>query len=286
MRKKFLLLFISFLWLGCKDEVSNNLNIEMFNSIGMKGDPECLYFINSKEGYSFNFITESEDQSEEQLNDPNFSPKRTDVSMIFKTVDGGVNWKKITSTRDRKFFNRVLFFENAIYVGTNDFYNDKVFIAKFNISKGIIEFEKEYNVIGSIFTNGKNIYLQTEKGSSVSIFDKYFSNVGKLHLNVGNESLFIDNNLYTIIRNEKGQNYLQEFIKDFPQKINLTLEPECIIRNENTLLIAGNSQKSKVSLINYNVKTRQMITLKEFEGYSIVQGLQSNDKVICGLLEI
>lgn len=284
MRKIFFLIFVSLVLSGCKDET--NIRFEMFNSIGMGGAPECIFFINPMEGYSFNNKTDRDwsKVTEEQLDDPNYFPKSTDIAEIYKTIDGGKNWKKITSIANRKFFNRALFFENAIYIGTNNFFSNKVFITKFNIFKDTIDFEKEYNVIGSIFTNGKSIYFQTEMGNSVSVFDKDFSNEAKLQWNVGNTSLFVSNNLYTIIRNNKGQNYLQEYINNFPQKISLTLEPECIIRNGDALIIAGNSQKSIISLVSYNLETKQKSTLKEFEGYDIVQGLQSNDKVICGFI--
>lgn len=284
MRKILFLILICLWLLGCKG-ATNNLNIEMFNSTGMNGEPECIYFLNPMEGYSFNNKTDTDwsKVTEEQLDDPNYFPKSTDIAEIYKTIDGGKNWKKIISISNRKFFNRALFFGNAIYIGTNDFFNNKVFITKFNIFKDRIDFEKEYKVIGSIFTNGKSIYLQTEKGNSVSVFDENLSNETKLQWNVGNVSLFVSNNLYTITGNNKGQNYLQEYINNLPKKINLTVEPEYIVKNGNALIIAGNNTQ-KVSLVSYNLETNQKSTLKQFEGYNIVQGLQSNNKVICGFI--
>jgi hypothetical protein len=285
MKEILLCLFV--IIVGCKDSVKNSNTIEMFSFKGMTGKSEYMYFINPNEGYSFNnkTMTDWSKVTQEQLDDPNYFPKSTDKSTIYKTIDGGKNWEEITSITSRNFFNRALVFEDAIYIATNDFYNDKVFIAKFNISKDVLEFEKEYDVIGGIFTNGKNIFLQTEKGNSISMFNKDFSSEEKLYWGVGNESLSVNNGLYTILRNKNGHNYLQEYFNDYSQQINLIIEPEHLIKkSDSSLLIAGEKDNKTILLLSYDIHKKQTQVLKEFKGYSIVQGLQSNDKVICGFI--
>ncbi|AWK04513.1 hypothetical protein HYN56_09825 [Flavobacterium crocinum] len=287
MKKLLMCLLVMLIAIGCKDFNENNLKVEIIDFNGMKGKSEYMYFINPKEGYSFNYITESKEQTEEQLNDPDFFPESTDIASIYKTTDGGQNWKKVTSIENRKFFNRVLVFQNAVYITSNDFYNKKVFIVKFNVLTDKIEFEKEFPVIGGIYDDKSDIYIQTEKGSSVTKFDKNLIKKGEMPIDIGNDAVFLNNKLFSILRNKDGNSYLRQYSKENIKSVETLIQPENIVKqNNDKIIIAGNNKTNnkKISLISYDVKSENTQDLKEFDGYTIVQGLQSNDKVICGLV--
>ena len=287
MKKLLMCLLVILIAIGCKDFNESNLNVEIINFNGMKGKSEYIYFTNPKEGYSFNYITESKEQTEQQLNDPNFFPESRDIAIIYKTIDGGKNWKRITSIENRKFFNRVLVFQNAVYIASNDFYNKKVYIVKFNVLTDKIEFEKEFDVIGGIYDDKSNIYIGTEKGPVVTKFDRNLTIRGKIQIDLGNDVLFIDNKLFSILRNKDGHTGLRQYYKEKIKNVEMLIEPENIVKqSKDKIIIAGNnkSDNNKISIISYDVKSENSQILKEFGGYNIVQGLQSNDKVICGFI--
>ncbi|WP_433831150.1 hypothetical protein [Flavobacterium anhuiense] len=287
MKKKLICILVILIALGCKDSNKKKIDVEIIDFGGMKGKSEYMYFINPKEGYSFNYVTESKEQTEEQLNDPNFFPKSHDIASIYKTSDSGKNWKEIASIESRKFFNRVLVFQNAIYIGTNDFYNEKVFVLKFNTLTDKIELEKEFPVIGGMYDDKSNIYIQTEKGSSVTKFDENLIKKEKMPIDVGNDVLFLDNKLFSILRSKDGLSFLFQYDKENTKNIKTVIEPEKIVKqSEDKIIIVGNNKidNKKITLISYNVKSEEIQTLREFEEYSIVRDLQSNDKIICGFI--
>lgn len=278
---KKLLLCLSVILVGCHDSLKNNDDVEMFNYDGMKGKSNYLYFININEGYSFNHITKSEEQTEEQLNDPNFFPKSTDIAIVYKTTNGGKNWNNIYSVTNRKFSNIGMFFNNILYVGSNDFYEDKSFILKKENNDSFVE--KPAESLYNFLVDDKGVsYVGKNK---IVHFDIHLQPTGSLNIDIGNKSVFINGRLYTILRNREGHNYIREYIRDNSKNIYLSIEPEFFVQNDVTkLLIAGQREKNTILLVDYDINTKKVQVLQEFGGYSMIQSLQSNDQVICGFI--
>lgn len=285
MEKMLILIFVILNVMGCKDSVKNNINVEKINFIGMTGKSENIQFISSKVGYSFNYVTESKNQTLEQLNDPNFFPESTVISTIFKTTDGGKTWVSVYSIKDYQFYNASFSDKNTIYI--------KIIDSKKVLKNKLLKFDLKTNKVtilnfnfermGEIWVVNKKIFVNSKNNGVNNLYtiDDNFSKIDSIKENkvfkdkitlLGNTSFVVtwDNEIYNI---DKKQSVIFD---DF--KI------ECITKkNESNLLIAS-KKKSSIFLVDYNTDNKEKKILKEFEGYSIVQGLQSNDKVICGFI--
>lgn len=273
-------MFSALLLLGCKNTTNDNSDIELYTTKGMDGKPEYIHFITENEGYSFNTVENWPEQTAEQLNDPNYLPQPLNNVVIYKTINGGRNWEKTDSIKNRKFIGEGVFLKNSFYVAVNDFFEDKIYLVRKKINGNLIESPVE-SVYG--FLADSNTVYYTSKNGFFSIDDNLKAKQ-ILKLNVGNESLLIGNSIYTILRNNSGINFLKVYDNGGEKKISFDVEPECLAkRNNDNIVIAGYNKKSVV-LLNYEISTNKITILNEFSGYGIVQGLKSNNKVICGFI--
>jgi len=286
MRKIFFLLFATIFMLECKEKTINRSNLEIFESAGMKGKPVHMYFLNSQEGYLFNYTTESQDQTAEQLNDPSFIPNTTDISTIYKTIDGGKNWAKVYTLKDYAFYDTAFCDGSSIYI--------KIINNKESLKNKILKFDFRtfqstilaYNFerMGEFWAFNQKVYINSKNNGSNNIYsiDKDFRKLDSVRVNrvfkdrvtLLNQKPYVltwDNEIYDI-QNDEGV------------KIPSTDELACITKNGVESLIVVGKSSSSVTLYRYNVMTRHAQFLKEFDGYSIIQGLQSNEKVIYGFI--
>ncbi|OWP82907.1 hypothetical protein BWK59_13370 [Flavobacterium davisii] len=271
--------------MGCKDSVKNNDNVEILNFNGMKGKSEYMCFINPKEGYSFNYTTESEEQTEEQLGDPNFFPESTDISTIYKTIDGGKNWVNVYSINDFHFYSTAFYNKNAVYI--------KIISSKDVLKNKLLKFELKTNKVtilnfnfermGEIWTINQDVYVNSKNNGINNLYsiDNNFTKIDSIKEdNVFRDRItLLGNTPYVITWDNEIYNVEK---KEAVRLINNDLESIAGIGKSNLLIACKN--KSSIELVGYNIDTKEKKHLKEFEGYSIVQGLQSNDKVICGFI--
>ncbi len=275
----FLLLF------GCKNEV---------DMIKCKGIPDVnqafsyMYFKTENEGYLFGTYTEYEELSEKELENPNNIPKSTDEANIYKTTDGGKNWEKINSILNYKYFDIATVFNNAVYILRSDERED----FKFNIEHFDVETEEVKNllntkpVVSAIWNNENKIFFTNNRGSiKLYSLDK---NQGLDSIGIENyalQGLSINNKSYAIFSSSETS-YFGSVDKE-NKEIKLPIIPSCITKqDDNNILIAGETKTddNEISLVSYNVNTKQSKTIKKFKGYSIVDYLQSNDKAIIGFI--
>lgn len=278
MRK--IIMFSALLLLGCKNTTNDNLGIEIYTIKGMDGKPEYIHFITEKEGYSFNTVEDWPEQTSEQLNDPNYLPQPSNSVIIYKTINGGRNWEKTDSIKNRKFVGEGIFFKNAFYVAINDFVEDKIYLVRKKINSNLIENQVE-SVYG--FLEDSNTAYYTSKDGFFSINNNLKAKQ-ILKSSFGNESLLIGNTIYTILRNNSGINFLKVYHNGGEKKISCEIEPECLAKINNDNIVIAGYNKKEVVLLNYEISTNKITTLNEFSGYGIVQGLKSNNKVICGFV--
>lgn len=271
--------------MGCKHEC--------FHLIDCKGLPDqnqsffSLYFKTEKEGYLFGTFTKYKELSEEELENPNVITSVTEEANVFKTIDGGKNWLRIDSTPNYSYHNIVTNYNNNIYILRSDVREDYKFnIIQFNMSNG-----KFINLINTkpissmwndnkkvFFTNNRsNIYLYSLENSQQtdSIYVKDYVLFG----------LSLKNKHYAIFSNNE-KTYFGN-INKANIEIKLPITPTIFVRqNDNKILIAGNTvtDENEISLVSYDVNSAQSEIIKKFKNYTIIENLQSNDKVIAGFI--
>lgn len=283
MKKYILCFFTTILIFSCSKE---KLNIDMIKTNGLKGKSEYFHFVSSLEGYSFNTLKVRPEPTKEQLNDVNYLSGSKYKAIIYKTIDGGKNWKQVYEIDNFLFINVAVFVENNdLFISIKDSGLDghllqfnlktlKAHLLDFNFERmGAIWCVDHLVFINSI-TKGENlIYFSSfdlKKLNSIREYNSFRSKVCLLN-NVP-YVLTWHNELYNI---ESKQLFKLQDIEA------VTMEKV----NDESLIIGGKGLKDNiVKLLRYNVKNGKIEILKEFEDYSIVKGFQSNDKVIYGFV--
>jgi hypothetical protein len=282
----FFVTLVSVLLFGCRDKVKKSTDIQMFNSIGMKGQPEYMCFLNPNEGYSFNYITESEEQTEEQLNDPNFLPKKNTVSTIYRTLDGGINWVKVYSINDYAFYRTAYLNESAVYIKIIN-YNEtlKNKLLKFDLKslKGsVLDFNFER--MGEIWSVNQKVFVNSKNNNINKIYstDQNFKKIDSLQIDkvFKDKITLLNNKPYVLTWN----NEIYNIESNGTFKISNTYDLESMASKEIGCLLVADKVDSFITLHSYDIISQQVKKLEEFRGYNIVQGLRSNHRVIYGFI--
>lgn len=275
--------------IGCKDSFKNKSKTEIIRYKGMDGQSVYLCFISPKIGYSFNnkTITDWDKVTDEQLDDPNYFPKSTDEATIYKTTDGGKNWKKINSILSYKYFDIATVFNNDVYILRSDEREDFKFnITQFNILNYKVKNLNEINPISSLWNDNEKVFY-TNNWNTINLYSldnkqRVDSATIKDYVLFG---LSLKSMSYAIF-SDKERTYFGNINKT-NQEIKLPITPTNITKQDkNTILIAGNTinDDNEISLVSYDVNTKQSRIIKRFKNYSIIQDLQSNDKAIVGFI--
>jgi hypothetical protein len=286
MRKIFFLTVASLLLLGCKDKIVSDLNIEIFNSVGIIGKPEYLHFLNSKEGYLFTYITRYKDQTQKELNDPNSLPKTNNLSFIYKTIDGGMSWSKIYSINGYTFYSTALYDDNAIYIkiiDDKDILKNKLLRFDLKTYKSLI-LEFNFERMGEIWSINEKLFINSKNKNINNIYsiNKDFKNMDSLKINrvFKNKVIVLNNKPFTLTWDNQIYDIKDNQILEIPNANKLLYIAKKDLKN----LLVVNKVESSIILYSYNIVTNENEYLKQFDRYSIVQGLQSNNKVICGFI--
>ena len=282
-----MILFVILTVLGCKDSVKNSANIEIINFTGMDGESVHISFVTPKIGYSFNNKTYTDwtRVTKEQLDDPNYFPKSTDVGTIYKTIDGGKNWDSVYSIKDYNFYNTSFYGKNKIYIKIID--SKKILknkLLKFDLKTNkdnILNFNFER--MGEIWAINKNVFIHS-KNNGVNYLYTIDDNFSKID-SIKDDKIFKDK--ITLLGNTPFVVTWDNEIYNIHKKQSIRLDDvkiECITKKSESNLLIASKDKSSIFLVDFNTNNKEMKILKEFEGYNIVRGLQSNDKVICGFI--
>lgn len=227
---------------------------------GMDADPVFLHFISDDIGYAFGNIGEMYSQSD---------------AIIYQTIDGGKNWKKINSIADHLFTG-----STSLLVGNNIYCNIKS--ATDMATNRIVCFSSHNNVIktldceikatGDIWEqNGKifsNIY--TDSGYSLLVSDTYLSRYStqKFKYRAKANGVCCDNNHVYFLTHD-GQLLIQtcNCIKRIP-----VCNPQCFAKiKEGELLIVANTAKNLITLYEYSADSNQIREVQTIPGYNIAK---------------
>jgi hypothetical protein len=278
-------IFFIFILIGCKQKN------EIYQSNGLDGKPEYMYFKNEQEGYIFGTLEHWEEMSEKQLRDPYFTPETTDEANIYKTIDGGHNWVKIDSILNYNYSTISIQFSKTIFISRRNslvhFGNN---IVKFDmLSDKITGISKDIKTISSLWGDSLEVKYTSNRGKiSLYYLDENLKLKDSVFIkNYIIKSLFINEKNYAISSKE-GVYYFRSIDKDKQDtNINIPIKPREITQQEkDKILIAGDMKNDSTStgVVSYDTKTGKEKLLKEFKGYSIIEGLQSNDSVIVGFI--
>lgn len=252
---------------------------------GLEGKPEAIFFISENEGYSFNTLQIWPEVSKDELKTKTYLPSPREVATIFKTTNKGETWEKYGTMNDRSFSQQLLFHQNTFYTFTKNFQDNELYLFKKNLVSGISE-EYEIESGYALLEKNDSIYFTSQEGI---INVSSFSPLNSSQIKTGNISCILNNNIFTFLRDEKGNAFLaMNNIEDGTlSTIDLPITPYDIKKyNDTTLLIAGklNDQGNSVILAKYDLVTKTVEELHQFQDYTIVTDLKLNNHIICGFV--
>ncbi|MEJ8598273.1 hypothetical protein JSO62_06165 [Riemerella anatipestifer] len=286
--KKLLMCFLMILVaMGCEDYVKEKDNIEILIFEGMKGESKYMFFINPKVGYSFNNHTVSDWHrvTEEQLKQPNFFPKSTDISIIYKTIDGGKTWASVYSIDDFRFDKVAFSDKNRVYIkiiNSKETLNNKLLKFELETNKATV-FSFNFERMGEIWAFNQKVFINSKNNGINTLYsiDNDFTKIDSIEENkiFKDKITLLDNTPYTITWDNELYNIEKK------EAIRLCdIELESIIEMGKSNILVACKKEFSIILVEYDTSTKKRKYLKEFSGYDIVKGLQSNDKVICGFI--
>lgn len=260
-----------------------------------------MYFKNEREGYLFG-VYKKNLNLEEVIRNPEIRSEIEFERNIYKTVDGGHNWEQIET-----FFNgqqivyadadNVIVKNGNIYVSTINLSDDDRFIDVFSLeeNKVIKRKKSEFDFFVLLQGDKKEIYsLASERyGSDAKIiaYDSDLTTVDSLNMNWATflKGIIVNNTIYIINSDsDKGNLHFSTIDeKGIVKEINLSVYPNSMIQKSPTdILLVGNDKldDTKIKFLNYDINTGENRVIKEVEGYSIIDQLQFNDKIIVAFI--
>ena len=243
-----------------------------------------MYFKDKDTGYLFGNYQKWPKMSEDELDNPYFTPQPMIFSIICKTTDGGNTWQLIDSIVHREFMDYYTIMDNNIYIGQQDFYGKKYYMSKFNLLNDSLCIQLNNGYLGPITNNNKDVIFSSNY-DKLKYCNKNLRLIDSSEVEeIGTELFSIKNKLFSRGFTTINGNQLYEIIKN--KKVNLplsfSLEKISEYDNENLLLVGNND--NEVIVAKYNIITKKEIILKKFKGFRIVKELQYNGKIITGLM--
>ncbi|MFM2291965.1 MAG: hypothetical protein RIS29_1778, partial [Bacteroidota bacterium] len=247
-----------------------------------------VQFVNSKIAYGF-----GNGEFEDNPKIKHYINNRTSYAIIYKSVDGGLSWKEIYRIKDFSFYSTVCEHDNMLYIKLIDM----SFTNKYMSSKVVaIDYKKEtYKMLNYTFDRMGNIWYsknrlfvdcnQYDKNKIIS-FDIYLNNLDSIDRKMPlfyNDVCKIGDNNYVLTHSN------QLYLIEDRISINLTNKKyEQLARaNDHELLLFSQDKEDdakKVYIEKYNVKTKTITPVCEYNGYTIIEKFKANDKVIVGFI--
>jgi len=275
MKKITLNIAISLLFVSC---LNKNDMITIIDCNGTQGKPEYMLFKTENEGYMFCYKGGLYQNSS---------------IFVYKTTDSGKNWEQIYYQNRCYFalYSTLILFNNAIYGNVYDPED----ITNYNLFKLDLA-TQEFKLInpddfgvdrvgGIIGTKGNDIsvFFNKNKQSGILTTDTDFSSFSLKPFNytIKDGGIINDStNIYFITW--KNQLVIETNGEYKEVAIN---NPAAITKiAENKVLIATNEQENAINLYQYDLANDRLEKLHTFENYSIINHLQSNEKVIVGFV--
>jgi len=282
--KKVMILSSLFLLISCKKSET----IYTCNGIPDRNQAfSYMYFKTEKEGYLFGTLTTYEELTDQELENPNHIPDSSYEANIYKTTDGGKNWVKIDSILSYRYFDIATVFNNDVYILRIDEREDFKFnITQFNILNYKVKKLKDINPISSLWNDNKKVFFTNNENNNIKLYS--LDNKQRVDsAKIKDYALFglsLKSMSYAIFSDQE-RTYFGDINKN--HEIKLPIIPVNFAKQDkNTILIAGYTMNddNEISLVSYDVNTKQSKTIKKFKSYSIIRNLQSNDKAIIGLI--
>lgn len=248
-----------------------------------------LFFKNEKEGYLFGAREVVENMATRELKDPNFSPQSIEIATIYKTINGGINWKRIYSSVDSYFeYSRAINKGNFIYIdkvnGLSNMYSGK--ILKFDVNTNTITESKSMKGPKSLLVSSDKIFSLSDKvyelNNKLQLLDSFRVNFPISHSALVNKHFFVVSSGRNVLTRFDSERYFESGT-DFE----LPIFPECLLHTtSDDLLISGTDTHSNKNtmLVKFEVNKNKLKILKKFNGYSVIKGVRSKGKVIAGFV--
>jgi hypothetical protein len=211
--------------------------------------------------------------------------------LVYKTTNGGKNWKQIYYQDGYYFYGNSILYNNAIF-GTiknpEDISKENLFKLDLTTQKFTLLNTNNANVEsvgGYIWISGDSIYTYFTKNThrGILITDTDFSSFLLKPFNyITRDGVIVSDSVYTYFITWKNQLVVENNGKYTEVAIK---EPACITKNtENKVLIATQEQENAINLYQFDTTNDKLEKLQTFENYSIISHLQSNEKVIIGFM--
>ncbi len=268
MKKLALNIIISLLLVSC----TNTDMITIIDCNDIQGKPEYMHFKTENEGYMFTYKGNL------------YSETNT---FVFKTTDGGKDWKQIYSGNGYLFSGSSVLLGNAIFgyiKNTEDIAKNNLFKLDLTTQEfKLLDFNIEAtgNIWGQNDSVSLNLYNQPQhyilttdtnlSSFSLKSFDYTIKKDGVISDNTNTYFITYKNTLLI-----KNKNVYREIEINNPQSITKIAE--------NKVLIATNEQENAINLYQFDAISNKFEKLQTIENYSIIGHLQSNEKVIVGFV--
>lgn len=269
MKKIVIISIISVLFILC---VNQNDMITIIDCNNIEGKPEYMHFKTENEGYMFSYIGNLYDETN---------------TFVFKTTNGGKNWEHIYSGDGYLFSGSSILFDNAVF----GYIKNAEDIAKNNLFKFDLT-TQEFKLLDFNIEATGNIWAKND-----SIYLSYYNKPHHYTLATDTNFLSYSTQVFNYTEKEDGviSDSTNTYFITYTNKLAVELNnvcreieikaPQCITKiAENKILIATNEQENAINLYQFDATSDKLEKLQTFKNYSIINHLQSNEKVIVGFV--
>jgi hypothetical protein len=216
--------------------------------------------------------------------------------LVYKTTNGGKNWKQIYYQDGYYFYGNSILYNNAIF-GTVKEPEDITRENLFKLDLATQEFKLfDISALGVDGVGGRILvkndsicaFFSKNKHRGILTTDTNFSSCSLKPFEYTVKSIsslkegIFNDSTHTYFITWKNQLVIETDGKYREIVIN---EPCCITKiAENKVLIATNEQENTINLYRFDATNDNLEKLQIFENYSIISHLQSNEKVIVGFV--
>lgn len=262
-----------------------------------KGIPETdqsfsfMHFKSENEGFLFGTYSQFPVMSEEELEDPYYTPQPAEEATVYKTVDGGKTWRKIDSLLNYHYQAVATVRDDLVYIEClHESDSAKNKIAVFDLNKGVRISLIDIEVISAIWTNNNEIcYTESKQNSSIRVYDGSFTALLRSY-NIRGYALagILIENSHFMIQSTTHETNFAVVNENGLKEVSLPITPY-VIGNMglNNIILAGRVKEqsaNEVEFVKYDVRNDAIQTLYRSDKHSIVQNIMMNETAIVGFL--